>query len=76
MQRKSVFRTTGYPHFRLRKSCPEVNVLVVVTTTIESKVSHHIFVHPTKSDYIIAPHIKPDLGKGLVHKLLKQAGLK
>ena len=38
--------------------------------------SHHIFKHPTKPGHISVPHPKADLGKGLIHKLLKQAGLK
>ncbi|MDP8984610.1 MAG: type II toxin-antitoxin system HicA family toxin [Pseudomonadota bacterium] len=38
--------------------------------------SHHIFKHPTIPGHISVPHPKKDLGKGLVHKLLKQAGLK
>lgn len=40
------------------------------------KESHHIFRHPTKPGHISVPHPKHDLGVGLVHKLLKQAGLK
>ncbi len=40
------------------------------------KGSHHIFVHPTKPGHISVPHPKYELGKGLVHKLLKQAELK
>ena len=38
--------------------------------------SHHVFTHPGKSGHISVPHPKQDLGIGLVHKLLKQAGLK
>lgn len=38
--------------------------------------SHHIFKHPTLPGHIAVPHPKKDLGKGLAHKLLKQAGLK
>jgi predicted RNA binding protein YcfA (HicA-like mRNA interferase family) len=38
--------------------------------------SHHIFNHPNKPGHISIPHPKKDLGKGLVLKLLKQAGLK
>ena len=41
-----------------------------------SKGSHHIFVHPTKPGHISVPHPKKDLGVGLLHKLLKQAGLR
>jgi len=37
--------------------------------------SHHIFVHPVKPGHISVPHPKNDLGKGLVYKVLKQAGL-
>ncbi|MEQ1635894.1 MAG: type II toxin-antitoxin system HicA family toxin [Methylococcales bacterium] len=40
------------------------------------KGSHHIFVHPIKPGHLSVPHPKNDLGKGLVNKLLKQAGLK
>jgi len=41
-----------------------------------SKGSHHIFVHPHKSGHISVPHPKKDLGVGLLHKILKQAGLR
>ncbi|MDV6346527.1 type II toxin-antitoxin system HicA family toxin [Nitrosomonas sp. Is35] len=40
------------------------------------KGSHHIYTHPQKSGHITVPHPKKDLGTGLAHKLLKQAGLK
>lgn len=40
------------------------------------KGSHHIYVHPFKPGHISVPHPKKDLGTGLAHKLLKQAGLK
>ena len=40
-----------------------------------SKGSHHVFNHPRKSWHITVPHPKKDLGIGLVHKLLKQAGI-
>jgi len=38
--------------------------------------SHHIFKHPTKPGHISVPHPKADLGKRLIYRLLKQAGLK
>ena len=38
--------------------------------------SHHIYTHPDKPGHISVPHPKKDLGTGLAHKLLKQAGLK
>jgi predicted RNA binding protein YcfA (HicA-like mRNA interferase family) len=38
--------------------------------------SHNIFKHPTIPGHVSVPHPKKDLGIGLVHKLLKQAGLK
>ena len=38
------------------------------------KGSHHIYTRSGK--HISVPHPKKDLGTGLVHKLLKQAGLK
>ncbi len=40
------------------------------------KGSHHIYTHPQRSGHISVPHPKKDLGVGLTHKLLKQAGLK
>jgi predicted RNA binding protein YcfA (HicA-like mRNA interferase family) len=45
---------------------------------VEDRVAggHHIFKHPTTTGHISVPHPKADLGKGLVQKLLKQAGLK
>jgi predicted RNA binding protein YcfA (HicA-like mRNA interferase family) len=41
-----------------------------------SKGSHHIFVHSRKPGHISVPHPKKDLGVGLLHKLLKQVGLR
>ena len=38
--------------------------------------SHHIFKHRTKPGRLSVPHPKKDLGKGLVSKILKQAGVK
>ena len=38
--------------------------------------SHYIFVHATRPGHITVPHPKKDLGKGLVHKIRKQAGLR
>ncbi len=38
--------------------------------------SHHVFQHPSKPGHITVPHPKKDLGTGLVHKLLKQAGIR
>jgi predicted RNA binding protein YcfA (HicA-like mRNA interferase family) len=40
------------------------------------KGSHHGYVHPDTGRHLSVPHPKPDLGKGLVHRLLKDAGLK
>jgi predicted RNA binding protein YcfA (HicA-like mRNA interferase family) len=37
--------------------------------------SHHVFQHPARAGHISVPHPKKDLGTGLMHKLLKQAGL-
>lgn len=41
-----------------------------------AKGSHPIYTHPGRAGHISIPHPKKDLGVGLVHKLLKQAGLK
>lgn len=38
--------------------------------------SHHVFQHPQRPGHLTVPHPKKDLGKGLVHKILRQAGLK
>ncbi len=38
--------------------------------------SHYVFSHPQRGGHISVPHPKKDLGVGLVHQLLKQAGLK
>jgi predicted RNA binding protein YcfA (HicA-like mRNA interferase family) len=40
------------------------------------KGSHHVFQHPGRPGHLSVPHPKKDLGAGLVHKLLKQAGVK
>ena len=37
--------------------------------------SHHIFKHPKRPGHLTVPHPKKDLGKGLVQKIRKQAGL-
>ena len=36
----------------------------------------HAFIQPETGAHISIPHPKKDLGPGLVHKILKQAGLK
>jgi len=38
--------------------------------------SHHIFKHPSLAGHVTVPHPKKDLGKGLVHKIRKAAGLR
>ena len=38
-------------------------------------VGSHIFTHQTIGGHVTVPHPKKDLGKGLVHKIRKQAGL-
>jgi len=38
--------------------------------------SHHVFKHPTQPGHLTVPHPKKDLGKGLVHKIRKAAGLR
>ena len=42
----------------------------------DAKGSHHIYTHPKREGHLSVPHPKSDLGKGLVHKLRKQVGLK
>lgn len=37
--------------------------------------SHHVFRHPGHGGHLSVPHPKKDLGTGLTHKILKQAGL-
>lgn len=37
--------------------------------------SHHILKHAGRPGHLTVPHPKKDLGKGLVHKIRKQAGL-
>ena len=37
--------------------------------------SHHILKHARHPGHLTVPHPKKDLGKGLVHKIRKQAGL-
>jgi predicted RNA binding protein YcfA (HicA-like mRNA interferase family) len=36
--------------------------------------SHHVFIHPSRPGIVVVPHPK-DLGKGLVAKIRKQAGI-
>ncbi|MFO1084818.1 MAG: type II toxin-antitoxin system HicA family toxin [Reyranellaceae bacterium] len=37
--------------------------------------SHHVFRHPSRPEIVVVPHPKKDLGKGLVAKIRKQAGI-
>lgn len=37
---------------------------------------HHVFQHPRRPGRLTVAHPKKDLGKGLAHKIRKQAGLK
>ncbi len=37
--------------------------------------SHHVFRHPSRPGIVVVPHPKKDLGKGLVAKIRKQAGV-
>jgi predicted RNA binding protein YcfA (HicA-like mRNA interferase family) len=37
--------------------------------------SHHVFRHPVKAGIVVVPHPKKDLGKGLVAKIRKEAGI-
>jgi len=39
------------------------------------KGSHHIYTHPERGGHISVPHPRKDLGKGLLRKLRKQAGI-
>jgi predicted RNA binding protein YcfA (HicA-like mRNA interferase family) len=41
-----------------------------------AKGSHHVYTHPERPGHISVPHPRKDLGTGLLHKLMKQAGLK
>lgn len=40
------------------------------------KGSHHVYTPPAKPGHLSVPHPRKDLGKGLVHQLLKVAGLR
>jgi predicted RNA binding protein YcfA (HicA-like mRNA interferase family) len=42
---------------------------------VRVKGSHHVFRHVDKPGSIVVPHPKKDLGVGLVHAILQQAGL-
>ena len=40
------------------------------------KGSNEIYTHPQRGGHLSVPHPKMYLGAGLIHKLMKQAGLK
>ena len=42
---------------------------------VRVKGSHHVFRHALRPGVIVVPHPKKDLGVGLAHAILKQAGL-
>ncbi|ODU10016.1 MAG: addiction module toxin, HicA family [Rubrivivax sp. SCN 71-131] len=59
------------------RSADVIRLLEEAGWTLRSvKGSHHVFRHPDRPGHVSVPHPKKDLGAGLVHKLLKQAGLK
>jgi predicted RNA binding protein YcfA (HicA-like mRNA interferase family) len=37
--------------------------------------SHHVFIHPSRPGIVVVPHPRKDLGKGLVAKIRRQAGI-
>lgn len=37
--------------------------------------SHHVYTHPERGGHLTIPHTRKDLGTGLAHKILKQAGI-
>ncbi|MDX8409877.1 MAG: type II toxin-antitoxin system HicA family toxin [Mariprofundales bacterium] len=43
---------------------------------VRSRGSHHQMRHPDHAHTITVPHPKKELGKGLLHAILKQSGLK
>ena len=46
-------------------------------TLLRVKGSHHQFVHPNMPGKVVTvPHPKKELGKGLVHVILKESGLR
>ena len=46
-------------------------------TEVRVKGSHHQFAHPANPGKVVTvPHPKKELGKGLVHVILKETGLK
>ncbi|MDR1661240.1 MAG: type II toxin-antitoxin system HicA family toxin [Azoarcus sp.] len=59
------------------ESAKIIKMLLSAGWTLENvRGSHHVFRHPSKPGHISVPHPRKDLGAGLTHKLLKQAGLK
>jgi predicted RNA binding protein YcfA (HicA-like mRNA interferase family) len=41
-----------------------------------TKGSHHVFRHPERAGILVVPHPRKDLGKGLVYRILKDAGIR
>jgi predicted RNA binding protein YcfA (HicA-like mRNA interferase family) len=58
------------------KSVDLIRELVKAGWTLDRvRGSHHVFRHPSRPGIIVIPHHKKDLGKGLVAKIRKQAGV-
>jgi predicted RNA binding protein YcfA (HicA-like mRNA interferase family) len=58
------------------KSVDLIRELVKAAWTLDRvRGSHHVFRHPSRPGIIVIPHPKKDLGKGLVAKIRKQAGV-
>ena len=51
-------------------------LLLILSNSRGTVNSYHILSHSIRQGHIIVPQPRKDLGKGLVNKLLKQAGLK
>ncbi len=58
------------------KSADLIRELVKAGWTLDRvRGSHHIFVLSSRPGIVVVPHPKKDLGKGLVAKIRKQAGI-
>lgn len=58
------------------KSADLIRELVIAGWILDRvRGSHHVFRHPSRPEIVVVPHPKKDLGKGLVAKIRKQAGI-
>jgi predicted RNA binding protein YcfA (HicA-like mRNA interferase family) len=66
----------GVCMIHMMKSADLIRELIKVGWILDRvRGSHHVFTHPSRPGIVVVPHPRKDLGKGLVAKIRRQAGI-